>query len=429
MPAQLRAFGMSARVESFPRLAGLLRTLAGTAELLVNRDVSSDERQAIKLAARIHTLCHALEHATGDLLQELRGRTRRAFDGSEALELLPLGAHWWEQRNGARGLTISFWDHTSRSVMQTVLARRDANDPGFTRTSAWSFSALWQGAGSAQTLSEGSLVLEEARLSNDNRISLSSETRARMLPQWKTSDERWMAAGFEDWRDLATSIRSSAGLRGEAVECVLLKPSALESPRLDEVRQVLCWTMRDRNGLPLVLRLPCESHHLTRIGNIEAWTASGVSIKAVVARLERDMHGGILEPVSLIVEVKGILRAIALDYVAPSTSMAPSFAKRIARMLKSKDVSIPWTQDPSHLEHIDALLGIMENKGMTGRLHLVGEEKTDLLAAQQYLRATGLDTIANAVNRYLVAPDAVKALALVHLCHTCAELDTSFIFR
>ncbi|WP_426211589.1 hypothetical protein [Massilia sp. TWP1-3-3] len=64
---------------------------------------------------------------------------------------------------------------------------------------------------------------------------------------------------------------------------------------------------------------------------------------------------------------------------------------------------------------------------MTGRLHLLGGEKKELMAAHQFLRATGLDTIAGAVGRYMAAPDAAKALAIVHLCHTCAELDVSFI--
>jgi hypothetical protein len=429
VPAQLRALGMSARIESFPRLAGLLRTLAGTAESLARRDVHSDERQAIKLAARVLALCHALEHGSGIALQELRGRTRRSFEGKEALELLPLGAHWWEQRSGARGLTISFWEHGSMRVMQAVLARRDANDPGFTRGSAWALNALWQGSGAANTLSDGALGLEAARLSNDDRIGLGGETRARTLPRWDMDDARWAAAGFDDWRELAASIRRSAGLSGEALECVLLKPFALESPQLDEVRQLLCWTLRDRNGLPLVLRLSCAAHLLARIEHIEAWAASGIAIKAVVARIERDTHGGMLEPVSLMIEERGQLRSIALDYQAPAAMIAPSFVNRIARMLKSKNVSIPWEPAASHLGQLAALLEIVENKAMTGRLHLPGEDMDDLLAIRQYLLATGLDTVANAIDHYLAAPDAENALKLVHLCHTCAELDTSFLYR
>lgn len=427
MPAQLRASGLSARVESFPRLAAMLRTLAASTEALATRDAASDERQAIKLAARIDALCRALQQATGDALQELRGSARRSFDGNEVLELLPLGAHWWEQRNGARGLSIAFWDHSSGSILQTILARRAANDPGFTRHSAWSFSALWQGAGSVQTLLDGGLALEHARLSNDNRLSLSSETRARVLARWTTSDERWHVAGFDDWHALAASVRSGAGLRGDAADCFMLKPTSFDPPRLDEVRQLLCWTVRDRNGLPLELRLRCAPHHLDRISNIEAWAASGATIKAIMVRLDRDVQGGILEPTSLVIDDTGTLRPIALDYIAPKATMAPTFLGRIARMLKSKEVATAWHAGPSHLVHLEALLNLLENKAMTGRLHLLGDEKAELMAAQRYLRATGLDTIAGAVGRYVAAPDAAKALGLVHLCHTCSELDVGFI--
>lgn len=427
MPAQLRACGLSARVESFPRLAAMLRTLAATAEALATRDASSDERQAIKLAARIDALCLAIQQATGAALQALRGSARRTFGGNEALDLLPLGAHWWEQRNGVRGLTIAFWDHGSGSIMQTVLARRAANDPGFTRNAAWSFSALWHGAGSVHTLLDGALVLEHARLSSDNRLSLSSETRARVLARWKTSDERWQAAGFENWHDLAASVRGGAGLLGEAADCFMLKPASFDAPRLDEVRQLLCWTVRDCNGRPLELRLRCDAHHLPRIGHIEAWAACGATIKAIMVRLDRDVQGGILEPTSLMIEDRGMLRAVALDYTAPTAAMAPTFLDRIARLLKSKNVATAWLPGPSHLIHLEALLNLLENKAMTGRLHLLGDEKVELMAAQQYFRATGLDIIAGAVGRYVTAPDAAKALALVHLCHTCAELDVSFI--
>lgn len=429
MPAQLRALGMSARVESLPRLAGLLRDLAGTAELLAQRDFSSDERQAIKLAVRIHALCHALEHADGTALEDLRGRARRTFDGDATLELLPLGAHWWEQRSGARGLTISFWDHAGKSVLQAVLARRDANDRGFNRAVAWSGHALWPGAGSAAMLADGAVVLQQARLSADGRIGIGGETRARLDAPWRSDDGRWTSAGFDDWRDLAAAVRSGAGLRGDGVACVLLRPSSLESPRLDEIRQVLCWTVRDRNGMPLVLRLPCETWLRTRIENLEAWAASGHAIKGVVARLERGMHGAMLEPLAIIVDSDGVLRSVALDYLAPAAGKTASFASRIARMLTAKREYTAAARSDCHLEWIDALLGVMEHKAMTGRLHLLGEEKAELAAIRQWLRATGLDTVADAVGRYMAAPSAADALTLLHLGQTCAELDTSFIYR
>lgn len=427
MPAQLRSLAMSARVESFPRLAGMLRALAGTAELLAKRDLSADERQAIRLAARIYALSHALERSDGEALRALRGRARRLFDDNEALELLPLGAHWWEQRGGAHGLTMSFWDPASQSVMQAALARRDANDRNFHRHNAWTASSLWSGAGTASTLSAGALALENVRVSDDNRISLGNETRARVTPQWRADDGRWSAAGYDDWNALADAIRMSAGLRGDPLDCLLLKPAMVDAPQLDEVRQILRWTLRDQHGTPLQLKLSCEAKHHARIENIEAWKTAGTPIKAVLARLDRDMDGGSLEPVTLIVELRGMLRAVSLDYEEPHHSAAPSLLRRISRMLGSKPAPAYHTPRSAHKDWIDTLLVLLENKGMTGRLHLIGEDRDRLLATQQFLLATGLDQVASAVARYLAAPDASKALMLVHLCQTCAELDTGFI--
>ena len=427
MPAQLRSLAMSARIESFPRLAGMLRVLAGTADLLVKRDLSADERQAIRLAARIFALSHALDRNTGETLRELRGRTRRLFDDNHALELLPLGAHWWEQRSGAHGLTISFWDAGSGSVMQAALARRDASDPGFNRSQAWASHSLWAGIGYTRALADGALALEGARVSDDNRISLSGETRARVMPPWRADDARWNGAGYADWKALADAIKMSAGLRGDPLDCVLLKPAKVGMPQLDEVRQILRWTLLDKHGTPLQLRLSCETRHHERIEHIEAWTSAEVPIKAVLARLDRDTDGGSLEPVTLIVETEGLLRAVSLDYEGPRRAAPPSLLRRLSQMLRSRAAPVYHTPRSAHKECLDALLVILENKGMTGRLHLIGEDRDSLLATQQFLLATGLDHVAGAVERYLAAPDAAKALMLVHVCQTCAELDTGFI--
>ncbi|WP_426107364.1 hypothetical protein [Massilia sp. TSP1-1-2] len=44
----------------------------------------------------------------------------------------------------------------------------------------------------------------------------------------------------------------------------------------------------------------------------------------------------------MMIEDKGMLRAIALDYTAPTATMAPTFLGRMGRMLKSKDVATAW---------------------------------------------------------------------------------------
>ncbi|EJE53258.1 hypothetical protein PMI14_02035, partial [Acidovorax sp. CF316] len=170
--ARLLALNMSARGEGLPRLAALLRNLGGMVDGLVRRDHRMQERDALALMSSIQALCDALRApAEGPEAAErnaaLRGRLRRAFDETTALELLPLGAHWWQTLGGARGLTLAFWDLAGQRLLQAVLARPDGNDTGFTRHSAWNIHAVWPGVGAAQSLCQAPLRLGQPRLADD----------------------------------------------------------------------------------------------------------------------------------------------------------------------------------------------------------------------------------------------------------------------
>lgn len=163
--ARLLALNMSARGEGLPRLAALLRNLGGMVDGLVRRDHRMQERDALSLMSSIQALCDALRApAEGQEAAErtaaLRGRVRRAFDETTALELQPLGAHWWQTLGGARGLTLAFWDLEGQRLLQAVLARPDGSDTGFTRHSAWAIHAVWPGVGAAQSLCQAPLQLE-----------------------------------------------------------------------------------------------------------------------------------------------------------------------------------------------------------------------------------------------------------------------------
>ncbi|MBY0243353.1 MAG: SWIM zinc finger domain-containing protein [Burkholderiaceae bacterium] len=426
LPAQLRVMAMSARIESFPRLAGMLRTLAGTTDLLSRRDLNTDERQAIRLAARILALSHALDGAHGELLRDLRGSSRRDFSGNAALELLPLGAHWWEQHGGARGLTIAFWAPTGQCIVQASLARRDGADRGFNRQLAWSSSTLWQGAGAASTLADVTLSLQQVRLSEDDRISLSEDTIASRQPPWHADDGRWQSAGHDDWNRLAHAIRQGTGLRGEAVNCVLLRPSGFDQPVLDEVRQLFSWTLRDVQGNPLTLSLSCRPEHHPRIHHIEAWIEQRAAIKGVLARLDRTLHGGRLEPLTLLLEQNGLLRAISLDYEAPPTRTKLSLLQRISGLLKTSPVSppaAPVAPVAPHSGWLEQLQRILENQALSGRLHRMDEDQRSLDAIHRFLRASGIDLVADALRRYLDRPDAAQAMVLLYLCQVCAEVN------
>lgn len=445
---QLRALATSARVESFPRLAGLLRGLAGTADLLARRDFGADERQALRLAAEITALAEALERAgpaDAALVARLRGSARRSFDTGATLELLPLGAHWWERRSGARGLTVAFWDPAACQVRAAVLARRDGSDPGFSKAGAWKHGALWPGTGAPAALAGSSLVLDQPRLAEDGRLGLGGNggaeagidggagggTRAGTLPGWPLHDPRWQVAGFDDWRALRAAVAGGAGLLGERLELALLRPAACDPPQLDEVRQEIRWRVHDRHGQALLLRLPYEAWKSARLDNLEAWTASGVAIAGIVARLERleDQagDGGLLEPVTLMVERDGKPHAVALDFDAGPAR--PSFGARITRMLARRTTTpAPPSPPPppAHGRVLDALLARLERRAMSGHFHLP-DSGDDFGTLHDQLLALGLDTPARMLARYRAAPSTGGALAMVQVIYTCLELDTSFL--
>jgi len=424
---QLRALATSARVESFPRLAGLLRGLAGIADLLVARDFGVDEAQALVLCAQAHALTLALEAAAhrsdAALLARLRGTARRSFELGTAMELLPLGACWWESRSGARGLTCAFWDADAGLLRQAVLARRDDSDPGFSRSSAWASHALWPGVGPADSLARGTLALDQPRLSEDGRLGLGGVTRAAMRPAWTASDPRWRQAGFDDWNLLRDAVAGSAGLLGEPLDMVLLRPGACEAPRLDEVEQQLEWRLLDRARRVLTLRLPYEHWKASRLDSLEAWVASGAAVAGVVARLERGAQG-LLEPVTLVLERGGQLQAVSLDY--ERGPVRPSLTARLARMLRGRTAPAAAKAPLAHTRVVRALLIQLERKAMSGHLHLAGRDDA-LHALHPSLLALGLDAPARLLARYLAAPDAGKALALYQVGQTCLELDTGFM--
>lgn len=403
---RLRALATSARVDAMPRLAGLLRALAGTAALLARRDFGADERQALRLAARIHALLAALEQAGPGTLAPLRGLERRSFAPGATLDLMALGAHWWQQRSGARGLTLAFWDPQAGAIRQAVLARRDRSDPRFTRHGAWTEGEPWPGAGTPQTLAGRALVLEHPRLADDGRLGLGGASRARPAPPWRADDARWLEAGFDDWDALRAAAAGAAGLLGEPLELVLLRPALVDTPLWDEARQELRWRVHDRRGDTLLLRMPYAAWKEVRMDALEAWCANDAVI-GIVARLE------LLEPVMLVLERKGRLHPVSLDFDGAPAAPADN---------DTAPAPVPTGAQRAHARVLDAMLAQLERKALSGHLHLAAPDDP-LHGLQAPLLALGLDTVAALLARYLAAPDSARALALYHVGQLCLDLD------
>ncbi|MCK4120729.1 SWIM zinc finger family protein [Ralstonia nicotianae] len=422
--ARLLALNMSARGEGMPRLAALLRNLGGTVDLLVRRDHRADERDALAAMARIHALCATLATAEGDLLHALRGRLRRDFDASQALELLPLGAHWWQTRGGARGLTLAFWDLQGARLLQATLARTDGSDTTFTRRTAWTTQALWPGAGPAQRICDATWRLEQPRLADDGRLALGGATRARSEPMWDVDDPRLQTLGIHDWTELGDRLRAAAGLAGEPLDAVLLCPTDVRAPQLDEARQRIDWAVQDGQGRWLTLGIPISPEHQLRIDNLDRLCARRASVLAVLARVERSAALTELIPVAMLSRgAKNRLQVISLDF-AEEPARASSLANRILRMLEARREQPPAVAAPMLTARLLApVFELLETQAATGRLVPTASQAERVGRVRQPISSVGLDTLALALQAHLCNPNVSGMLRLYRLCELLTELD------
>lgn len=426
---QLRALTMSARTESLPRLAAMLRGLGGTLDLLVRRDYHASERQAFDEMAAICALCAALEHASGALLQRLRGQARRSFDvaGDAPLDLLPLGAYWWETRGGAHGMTLSFWQHAEEGegrIVQAVLARPDASDRSFTRESAWDASSLWSGAGSARHICEAGLQLAGASWAEDGRLAMDSQVRASTAPLWAFDDVRWQRLGFDDWTALAAFMSDNVGLAPDPIDCVVLRPAAVARPQLDEVGQRLDWQVFDACGAVLDMQIPAVPALRPRITRLQAAVADGADIRAVLANRARDDSGG-WQPVALLIAKNGKLRVVSLDFEIDAGKL-PSALARFFKSLGGTSLAPSMPQQASAASRVLVqVLDLLALQARSGRPRLEDELAGELARHGATLRALGLDLPAGLLADYISAPRAPEALRLAYVCTTCLALEAA----
>ncbi|MDH6592418.1 hypothetical protein M2165_002307 [Variovorax sp. TBS-050B] len=424
--ARLLALNMSARGEGLPRLAALLRNLGGTVDLLVRRDHRAEERDAFAQMARIHALCAALGTAQGELAAALRGRLRRDFDASAALELLPLGAHWWQTRGGARGLTLAFWDVAGERLLQATLARPDGSDASFTRQGAWTAHSLWPGVGTAQQVCAGALRLDGPRLADDGRLALAGATRAQPLPMWAAGDARLARLGCGRWAELGERLRDATGLAAETFDAVLLRPADTRAPVLDEVRQRLDWWLQDGDGQWLRLGIPVGPEHRQRIENLDRFAARRAPVHAVLVRIERSAARTELMPVAVLGSgAGGRLQVVSLDF-ADEPRAATSLANRILRLFEARQQQrqAPPAAAPSLLARLlGPVADVAEAQAATGRMALTLPQRQRLQEALDRAASVGLDALAQALRAHLAAPAPGALLRLGYLCELLAELD------
>ena len=424
---QLRALTMSARGENLPRLAAMLRGLGGTLDLLVRRDYHASERLAFDEMAAIYALCAALEQASDQPLQRLRGQARRSFDaaGEAPLELLPLGAYWWETRGGAHGLTLSFWDHAAARIVQAVLARpRRCRPLVYARVELacdqlvagrrQRTAPVRAGPGALGRLAGRRWPPCHGQPGTRQRGALVGARRRTLAGDWGLpTGRRWPP--FQGQRRPDGAEQSTACCCG---------PVPWRAPQLDEVRQQLDWQVFDANGAVLNLMIPAQEALRARITRLQAAVTDGADIRAVLASRARGEADG-WQPVSLLIARNGKLRVVSLDFAVDAGKL-PSALSRFFRSLAGTRHAPPVPAAiPATSRVLAQLLELLAMQARSGRPRLEAELAHELARHGATLHALGLDLPARLLAAYLQAPTAGHALKLAHVCTTCMALGAA----
>lgn len=420
---QLRMLNLSARTEGLPRLAAQLRTLGGQINRLANRDDHVSEREALVQMAQVHALATALQRADAEHLPALRGRLRRDYQAGADLDLLPLGAHWWTTPGGARGLTLAFWDLDAGEVLEASLARPDNSDPSFRRESVWAQQALWKST--PQQLCQAPLSLSAPRQADDGRLATSGDTRSQARPRWPAADARLAGIGIDRWSQLREQLEDSAALSAEVPTSLLLRPARSQEAVLDEVRQVLCWTLEDGQGETLTLELPCTAERRARLDNLERAQKARDDIRAVLVRPHVDGRRRTLEPLALLIADSGELRCLSLDFesvIRGGLSLNRRLFERIQRLLDRQRPTAIAPEAPSLAARlVEPALDVLESLASCGRQQLSRHQHEVLQQQQTLATAAGVDLLAQHL-QHLREPAELSPEALLASSHLMTRL-------
>lgn len=433
---QLHLLNMSARSESLPRLAAMLRQLSGQVSRLLKRDEHSSEHDTLLYLAQMSAYLYQLQHAQGEQLLRLRGKLRQQylFDEEQAdLELLPLGARWWRTLGGARGISLYFSTVENPKTFEVTLARTENNDPSFNRYNAWSQQSIWMLT--AQQLMQKTVHLQQPRFGEDGRLSASGQSRALPLNSLsKIEDFRlYQQIGFNDWQTLQQHWQQQLQTVEGVEQTVLLNIASYDSPKVDEIEQCLWWTVYDQNRSTLHLRLNCQTQDLDKIHQLERLCAQMMQVGSIFAYCQIKGHQLVVSPMSLLITQNGKTRLFNLDFdqlAEPKKTLKESIVGRIEQLLEKKKqqrVKLASTQISLSRKICEPILDVLLSLSCSGRM-LLGTSQIETLKYQRQLaQDAGMILLVKQINTLLdiTQLNSELILRLVYICDLVLRMQVS----
>jgi hypothetical protein len=300
---RLLTLSMSALGIRCPRLSRQLRALADEITLLLNRDVKADSARLLDRLAVAYALTRAMVQAGDTLPLTLAGRPRTEYEPVGDLSLVGVAAYPWQTASGFRGLTLLLWDERARAFRSWSTSRAVQGGGRFDLRQAYATDAVWAGGGAPEYLCRERIVLRNARMNFQGRLSASQGVSVANTELARPLELDFASLGFRSWTKLGEYARGiyPLGLRepNPLDSIVVLTPSAWGATVFDEFQQRLLWNISDEEGRSLTLAVPWDDVHEDTIVFLEQVNPERDRLRAVVARLSFESKGLIVEPLAL----------------------------------------------------------------------------------------------------------------------------------
>jgi len=397
---------LTAKAGGLPLLSRYLGTTAALLDgVAAHRDETS-EAQAISSLANSWGLATALDHAEGEAWTTLRGTARREYEVGDSMTLMPLGATWWVNPSGARGLTLTAWDMDAGEVREATSARPVGTDSTFYRSRE--MTALWSVP--LSTLLDGPFRLDGPRLSADGNLSATAQSVTKLSAGFDEEVLRGIAGQLAP-TDIDVSFADSG--RGTALVAV----KGFGEVLIDEPQQQLVWSLPLPEG-EWQLRQEITLNTVHRVDTLLAWDADKARLAYVLARRAVIRGRSVWEPATLFLRQHAGMRMACLDFpTSARTKLTSVLQKRWERLRQrwQKPSDVPDLPRSAVAQVCDDVRDVLTDLAATGRLTPTAEQQRRCRDLASRCDDLALSTLA-ALARGLIAdpgPQAVLRTQLV----------------
>lgn len=358
MEDTLRDLAWSARGGRLPRLSALALQLVGEMTAFRKGRTGTGSGRVFDLLVHVYVLCEALARSPVEAMAPLRGRFRRDYHPRAVGPLWMVGAGKYETRSGAKGLNLVFWDLANNRPLQVNCGRSGEAARGFDPAEAWKTVLGWQKGCSPQMLNNKVLQLENAKVSQDGRLSLSGETLLKENTDPQDQNRAIETAGYHSWdqlcRDLAAELQKPQPAPGP----LLVRPSRITPLVLEEISQQWTGWVRDQAGQWLRLTLPVSDSHARRAEAFNRCVAAcATDIRGVVLVCGFARQRLRLLPVSLIVKTRTGFTCLHPDLEFYDIKQQLNLTSLIKRLIPKKQAAAPELPPVSpYAEELEGLI-------------------------------------------------------------------------